>query len=125
MNKNFFYRFSKRAFDLMSAGALFVVTLPVFAVIAIAIKATSPGPLFHISDRVGRHNRIFRMLKFRTMRTDTPQVATHLMTEPGQIRHARGADPAQNQPGRTAPGAECDQGRHVGGRSPAGPVQSG
>jgi O-antigen biosynthesis protein WbqP len=78
------YRISKRIFDLGSALGLFLVTLPVFAVIAVAIKTTSPGPLFHISDRVGRHNRIFRMFKFRTMRTDTPQVATHLMTEPGK-----------------------------------------
>ena len=74
--------FFKRAFDVCSSLALFVVTLPLFVAIWIAVKATSKGPLFHVSDRVGKDNEIFRMLKFRTMRIDTPQVATHLMTDP-------------------------------------------
>lgn len=76
------YAVTKRIFDVCSSLALFIVTLPLFVIIWIAVKATSPGPLFHVSDRVGRNNEIFRMLKFRTMRIDTPQVATHLMTEP-------------------------------------------
>ncbi len=61
---------------------LFIVFLPVFLIVALAVKLTSKGPVFHISDRVGKENRIFRMLKFRTMRTDTPHIATHLMTDP-------------------------------------------
>jgi O-antigen biosynthesis protein WbqP len=44
------------------------------------VKLTSPGPVFYWSDRVGRNNRIFRMPKFRTMRIDTPELATHLLT---------------------------------------------
>jgi O-antigen biosynthesis protein WbqP len=75
---------AKRLFDICSSLALFVATLPLFIAIWIAVKMTSPGPLFHISDRVGRDNKIFRMLKFRTMRIDTPQVATHLMTDPAK-----------------------------------------
>jgi len=78
------YAFAKRAFDICSSLALFVATLPLFIVIWIAVKATSKGPLFHISDRVGRNNEIFKMLKLRTMRIDTPQVATHLMTDPAK-----------------------------------------
>jgi O-antigen biosynthesis protein WbqP len=94
MNKNQFsvvrppssaYALAKRAFDVCSSLALFIVTLPLFIVIWVAVKATSPGPLFHISDRVGRNNEIFRMLKFRTMRIDTPQVATHLMSDPAKF----------------------------------------
>jgi O-antigen biosynthesis protein WbqP len=76
--------FFKRAFDVCSSLALFIATLPLFIIIWIAVKVTSPGPLFHISDRVGRNNEIFKMLKFRTMRIDTPQVATHLMTDPSK-----------------------------------------
>jgi O-antigen biosynthesis protein WbqP len=53
-------------------------------VIAIAIKITSRGPVLYWSDRVGRHGRIFRMPKFRTMRIDTPVVATHLLQNPAQ-----------------------------------------
>lgn len=78
------YALAKRAFDICSSLVLFIATLPLFIIIWIAVKATSPGPLFHISDRVGRNNEIFRMLKFRTMRVDTPQVATHLMTDPAK-----------------------------------------
>ena len=47
--------------------------------IAIAIRLTSPGPALYWSDRIGRRNTIFSMPKFRSMRTDTPQVATHLL----------------------------------------------
>jgi O-antigen biosynthesis protein WbqP len=46
---------------------------------------TSPGPALYWSDRVGRKNAIFRMPKFRTMRTDTPAVATHLLGNPDQF----------------------------------------
>jgi len=74
----------KRTFDVFSSLALFIVVSPLFAVIALAVKLSSPGPVFHLSKRVGRDNELFRMVKFRTMRTDTPQVATHLMTEPGR-----------------------------------------
>jgi O-antigen biosynthesis protein WbqP len=72
----------KRSFDLVVSGFAFVVFLPLFLLTALAVKFTSPGPVFHVSDRVGKDNRIFKMLKFRTMRTDTPHVATHLMTDP-------------------------------------------
>jgi O-antigen biosynthesis protein WbqP len=76
--------FAKRLFDICSSLALFLVILPLFIVIWIAVKTTSPGPLFHVSKRVGRNNGLFNMFKFRTMRTDTPQVATHLMTDPAR-----------------------------------------
>ncbi|MDB5895975.1 MAG: UDP-phosphate galactose phosphotransferase, partial [Rhodoferax sp.] len=46
------------------------------------IRVTSPGPALYWSDRVGRHNRIFSMPKFRSMRIDTPEVATHLLARP-------------------------------------------
>ena len=49
--------------------------------IALLVKLTSEGPILHWSDRIGRRNRIFRMPKFRSMRTDTPAVATHLLQD--------------------------------------------
>lgn len=74
----------KRAFDLLLAsGALLMLALPLILV-ALAVRLTSPGPALYWSDRVGRNNRIFKMPKFRSMRTDTPAVATHLLENPGQ-----------------------------------------
>ena len=74
----------KRLFDLALAlvAAVFLV-LPIAAV-AVAVRLTSPGPALYWSDRVGRHNRTFRMPKFRSMRIDTPAVATHLLQNPDQ-----------------------------------------
>ena len=72
----------KRLFGLvMSITAASVLALPVLLV-AVAVKWTSAGPALYWSDRVGRHNRIFRMPKFRSMRVDTPAVATHLLQDP-------------------------------------------
>ena len=51
---------------------------------ALAVRLTSPGPVLYWSERVGRHNRIFKMPKFRSMRIDTPAVATHLLQNPDQ-----------------------------------------
>lgn len=74
----------KRLFDLaLALPAALVLALPI-AVVALAVRLTSPGPALYWSDRVGRHNRIFRMPKFRSMRVDTPAVATHLLENPAQ-----------------------------------------
>jgi O-antigen biosynthesis protein WbqP len=74
----------KRLLDLLLALALLpMLALPLFS-LALAVRLTSPGPALYWSDRVGRHNRIFRMPKFRSMRTDTPAVATHLLERPEQ-----------------------------------------
>ena len=72
----------KRLFDLVSSAlGMIVLALPLL-VVALAVKLTSPGPVLYWSDRVGRHNRIFRMPKFRSMRIGTPAVATHLLKDP-------------------------------------------
>lgn len=74
---------AKRFFDIIFASSLlFIMALPL-ACIAIVVRATSPGPAIYWSDRVGRNNKVFRMPKFRTMRVDTPAVATHLLNDPG------------------------------------------
>lgn len=74
----------KRLFDIVAAAlGLLVAGLPLLLVAAL-VRATSPGPALHWSKRVGRDNRIFRMPKFRTMRIDTPQLATHLLEDPAR-----------------------------------------
>ncbi len=75
----------KRLFDLsMSVLALCVLALPLLLV-TLLVKLTSPGPALYWSDRVGRRNALFRMPKFRTMRIDTPVVATHLLGDPARF----------------------------------------
>ena len=74
----------KRLTDLLLAlSASISLALPLL-LIALWVKATSPGPVLYWSDRVGRNNVLFRMPKFRSMRTDTPEVATHLLARPEQ-----------------------------------------
>lgn len=73
--------FSKRAFDLALGILLAIVLLAPFLLIALLVKITSGSPVIYWSDRVGRMNAIFRMPKFRSMRTDTPEVATHILTD--------------------------------------------
>jgi O-antigen biosynthesis protein WbqP len=73
----------KRIFDLTIATiASLILTLPL-CIVALAIKLTSSGPVLYWSERVGRHNKIFNMPKFRSMKVGTPAVATHLLKEPG------------------------------------------
>jgi O-antigen biosynthesis protein WbqP len=72
----------KRAFDVaVCAVALLVLAVPLL-VIGLLVRLTSPGPALHWSRRVGRDNVLFSMPKFRTMRVDAPQIATHLLTDP-------------------------------------------
>lgn len=72
----------KRALDVLVASiGLMTLALPAAAV-ALAVKATSPGPAIHWSKRIGRHGQIFLMPKFRTMRVGTPQLATDRMGDP-------------------------------------------
>lgn len=74
----------KRAFDItLTLIALLILGVPM-ALIALVVKITSQGPVLYWSERVGQNNAIFKMPKFRTMRTDTPVVATHLLTNPAQ-----------------------------------------
>lgn len=72
----------KRLFDLALAILLSVVLALPILIVAVLVRLTSPGPALYWSDRVGRHNQIFRMPKFRSMRMGTPAVATHLLADP-------------------------------------------
>ena len=72
----------KRIFDLFFGVILLLSLLIVMLVISIVIRLTSKGPSLYWSNRVGKNNKIFKMPKFRSMLTDTPAVATHLLDNP-------------------------------------------
>ena len=74
----------KRLFDVIIALLLIIILLIPLLLIAFLIKITSRGPVLYWSERVGKNNALFRMPKFRSMRTDTPPVATHLLANPDQ-----------------------------------------
>lgn len=74
----------KRVFDVVIA----LISLPLLGVAicltALMVRLSSPGPVLYWSDRVGRYNRVFRMPKFRSMKVDTPELASHLLQNPEQ-----------------------------------------
>ena len=72
----------KRIFDVVLALGCLILFLPLVILLALAVWISSPGPILYWSDRVGRNNQIFKMPKFRSMRTDTPAMATHLLENP-------------------------------------------
>jgi O-antigen biosynthesis protein WbqP len=72
----------KRIFDISLAALILLLALIPMVLLSILIKITSPGPIIHWSKRVGQNNQEFLMPKFRTMKINTPQLATHLMKDP-------------------------------------------
>ena len=72
----------KRLFDLLLAACASVLLAVLILWVALMVRLTSPGPAIYWSDRIGRGNQVFRMPKFRSMRVDTPAMATHLLTNP-------------------------------------------
>ena len=72
----------KRYFDFVFVAIMAVVLFVPMILITLLIKLTSKGPIPYWSDRVGIKNKVFKMPKFRSMRTGTPDVATHLLSDP-------------------------------------------
>lgn len=75
----------KRFFDICMSLLALIVFFLLLLFVAVLVKLTSKGPALYWSDRVGKNNVIFKMPKFRTMRIDTPAVATHLLGNPDQF----------------------------------------
>ncbi len=75
----------KRFFDLFLAIFLSFLLAPFIIMTAILVRLTSNGNALYWSERVGRHNKVFKMPKFRSMRLDTPAVATHLLVNPARF----------------------------------------
>lgn len=81
MYKHFF----KRLIDLLLSFLAIVVLIPVWIILAIAIFVSDPGPIFFTQKRVGKNKKIFKILKFRTMKTSTPHdMPTHMLENPEQ-----------------------------------------
>jgi len=75
----------KRLFDIgLCLSVLLVVFFPMLMV-ALLVKLTSKGPVLYWSDRMGKDNKIFSMPKFRSMKVDTPAIATHLLEDPKSV----------------------------------------
>ena len=72
----------KRFFDFLLVVIVFILLIVPIILTVIAIRITSKGSVLYWSDRVGRNNEIFKMPKFRSMLTDAPAVATHLLDNP-------------------------------------------
>lgn len=78
-------KFFKRALDILLSAAGTLVLSPLFLLISAAVKLEDHGPVFFSQQRIGTHRRPFRILKFRTMRVDTPHdTPTHLLEDPEQ-----------------------------------------
>ncbi len=79
------YQKLKRVIDFILALLGIIILSPVFLLLVLAVKADSPGPAFFRQKRVGVRKREFQIIKFRTMRTDTPEnIPTHLLKDPQQ-----------------------------------------
>jgi len=72
----------KRFLDFVLALLCLLLLAPVALLLALAVRISSPGAVLYWSDRVGRDNQIFRMPKFRSMRSDTPALPTHMLMDP-------------------------------------------
>ena len=78
-------KYGKRILDLLLSACGIVVLLPVYLVVAAAIEIDDPGPVLFRQKRVGIHKTHFEILKFRTMKVDTPKdTPTHLLRDPDQ-----------------------------------------
>jgi O-antigen biosynthesis protein WbqP len=80
----FIGKLMKRVFDLLYCLTIFPIAIPLLFALTLFVSLTSSGPILHWSSRVGRNNQLFRMPKFRSMRLDTPSIATHLLHNPDQ-----------------------------------------
>lgn len=76
------YGYPKRMFDVLLATTATLVLLLPLILVALSVRLTSRGPILYWSDRIGINNRRFKMPKFRSMHTETPVVATHLLERP-------------------------------------------
>ncbi|MGU8997839.1 sugar transferase [Clostridium perfringens] len=72
----------KRVFDFSMSLIAIIVFSPIILIISLLVKLTSKGPVFFKQRRIGKNNEEFNILKFRSMRIDTPNVATHLLKDP-------------------------------------------
>jgi lipopolysaccharide/colanic/teichoic acid biosynthesis glycosyltransferase len=97
-----YQRAIKRAVDLVAGICLLILSLPLFALIALAIKLDSPGPVIFRQRRVGENGRLFGMYKFRSMCADAEQRLHEVLQqdENGHVNHKRANDPRVTRIGK-------------------------
>ncbi|AFZ45507.1 Undecaprenyl-phosphate galactose phosphotransferase [Halothece sp. PCC 7418] len=76
----------KRLFDILFSLAVLVLCSPLYLLLAILIKLSSPGPVFYIQERIGKNYRAFRCIKFRTMVNNADAMMDRLMLEYPELR---------------------------------------
>ncbi|WP_437681789.1 sugar transferase [Sorangium sp. So ce131] len=92
---------ARRAVDIVVAGIALVAALPLLVLAALAIKLTSPGPVFFAQERIGKHGHPFKMFKLRTMRTDAEALKAQLTADAGEgVRFKMRRDPRITPVGR-------------------------
>jgi len=83
INQNSIYqKYIKRAFDIIFSLLLLILFFPLIFFISCLVKISSSGPILYWSDRIGYRTKIFKMPKFRTMRINTPELATDRLLDP-------------------------------------------
>lgn len=81
--KKYLYKFIKRCFDFFVSLIALIVLLPLFLIVAIAIKIDSRGPVFFVQHRMGKNNKVFKCIKFRSMKKEAPkEMATSVLEHP-------------------------------------------
>lgn len=106
---------AKRLFDVVFALSFLVVALPALILLAVALQIGSPGPLFYVQRRIGRHGAMFGCIKLRTMRVDADAVLAHLLATCPQAReeweadHKLRCDPRVSRVGRLARKLSLDE----------------
>ncbi len=79
VNNKLSYRIVKRAFDILLSSLGLIILSPLFLIIAILVKTTSKGPVFYVSDRIGRNGYTFKFYKFRSMNVDADEQLIKLL----------------------------------------------
>lgn len=80
-----YQNYIKRGIDCILSLIGLIILSPILLIIAVIIKMTSPGPVLFRQERMGKDNKHFRIMKFRTMRIDTPKdCPTHMLEDPDQ-----------------------------------------
>ena len=77
-------KFVKRGMDIILSFIGLIFLIPILCIISLIVYIDDPGPIFFTQQRVGKHKQLFRLHKLRTMKTNTPDIPTHLLENPEQ-----------------------------------------
>ena len=77
-------KFVKRGIDILLSFIGLIFLIPILCIISFIVYIDDPGPIFFTQQRVGKHKQLFRLHKLRSMKTNTPDIPTHLLENPEQ-----------------------------------------